>query len=119
MVQLKPAPSASTALQPQPLNEPSPRFDAPRDGQEVAAELRRLVPMARRAIRPEPNSGADLRCLAAVHAGIVDLEAAVARLGPTGLLDYVAALRRRVESALPPSTVNGRANDATHYPTKF
>lgn len=119
MVQLKPAPSTTTALPPQTSDEPSPHFGAPREGHDVAAELRRLVPLARRAIQREANSGSDPRCLTAVHAGIVELEAAVARLGPTGLLDYVAALRRRVESALPPSTVNGRANDATHYPTKF
>lgn len=119
MIQLKPARSASTALPPPITPERNPRLGAPRDGHEVAAELRRLVPLARRAIPREPGPIADPQPLTTVLDDVIELEAAVARLGLVGLLDYVAALRRRVESALPPPAENGRAGGSTNYPTTF
>jgi len=106
MTKLKPSRPATVATTPKPpppprpTNERSLRPGAPRDGHDIAVELRRLAPLARLAIQGGPGRSPDLPTLKAVHAAIVDLEAAVARLGLNGLGDYVASLRRRVESAI-------------------
>jgi len=124
MTELKPARVDSRS----PSSEPEPGLDderrrrpnAPRDGHDVAVQLRRLTLLAHRAIRDEPGRTLGPRPLCDVRSALLDLEVAVTRLELNGLGDYVASLRRRVESALsPPNTDRRSAAVGASYSTKF
>lgn len=118
MTELKPARAASQPPPSQPDGERSLRSDAPRDGHDVAAQLRWLTLAAHRAIRGEPGPSAGRQDLGAIRSAILDLEDAVARLQLNGLGDYVASLRRRVESELRPSNED-RQSTGANYSTRF